>query len=78
MSSSHQEPRIAARYRVVGGKYETLNFDRILQGTERVLGPFEARTDAESIWRRVTEETRYQATVRYTIAAEPAPVGSAL
>ena len=74
MSSSHQEPAIALRYWVVGGEYETLDFNHLVQGTESVFGPFEAMIDAESTWRRVTEKTRSQATVRYTIAAEPARI----
>jgi hypothetical protein len=59
------------RYWVVGGKYETLDFDRLIQGTERVFGLFQSVEDAQSAWRSVTEKTRCQATVRYTIATEP-------
>src|SRR5262249_58089971 len=58
------------RYWVVGGNYETMEFDRVVPGTEDVFGPFGSIEDAESVWRRVAEKTRYQATVRYTIAAE--------
>ena len=61
----------APRYWVIGGKYETLAFDRLVDGTARVFGPFGSALDAQSTWRRVTEDTRYQATVRYTIATEP-------
>jgi hypothetical protein len=71
MSGSHQESTTAQRYWVVGGKYETMDFDRLVKGTESVFGPFEAVEDAESTWRCMTEKTRCQATVRYTIAAEP-------
>jgi hypothetical protein len=74
MSSSHQEPALTQRYWVVGGKYETLEFNRLVHGTESIFGPFEARKDAESAWRRVTENTRSQAAVRYTIAAEPTSI----
>src|SRR5262249_15888506 len=58
------------RYWVVGGNYETMEFDRVVPGTEDVFGPFGSIQDAESVWRCVAEKTRYQATVRYTIAAE--------
>jgi hypothetical protein len=66
----HEEAAATPRYWVVGGKYETMAFDRLVQGTECVFGPFECVQDAETMWRCVTEKTRCQATVRYTIAAE--------
>jgi hypothetical protein len=66
----HEEAAATPRYWVVGGKYETMAFDRLVQGTEFVFGPFECVQDAETMWRCVTEKTRCQATVRYTIAAE--------
>ena len=68
--SLHTEAATAERYWVVGGKYETMEFDRVVPGTENVFGPFGSIQDAESVWRCVAEKTRYQATVRYTIAAE--------
>ena len=58
------------RFWVVGGKYETLAFDHIVQGTESVFGPFGSIEDAQGAWRRVTEMTCSQASVRYTIAVE--------
>jgi hypothetical protein len=33
----------ARRYWVVGGKYQTLSFDRLVDGTESVFGPFGQR-----------------------------------
>ena len=66
----HDEAAATPWYWVVGGKYETMAFDRLVQGTECVFGPFECVQDAETMWRCVTEKTRCQATVRYTIAAE--------
>jgi hypothetical protein len=77
-TSSHPEVPITQRYWVVGGKYETMDFDRLIEGTESVFGPFGSAEDAQCIWRRVTEETRFQATVRYTIATEPPRVSQAL
>jgi hypothetical protein len=70
MSNGFYEEAATPRYWVVGGKYETMAFDCLVQGTERVFGPFECVQDAESMWRCVTEKTRCQGTVRYTIAAE--------
>jgi hypothetical protein len=68
---SHPEASATHRYWVVGGKYETMDFDRLVEGTESVFGPFGSVEDAQRIWRSVTEETRCQATVRYVIATEP-------
>ena len=68
--SLHTETATAERYWVVGGNYETMEFDRVVPGTEDVFGPFGSIQDAESVWRCMAEKTRYQATVRYTIAAE--------
>jgi hypothetical protein len=73
MSNVHQQATATQRYWVLGGKYETMDFDRLVAGTECVFGPFESMQDAQGIWRDVTEKTRCQATVRYTIAAEPTP-----
>ena len=56
---------------VVGGKYESMAFDRLIEGTKCAFGPFASEDDAKSTWRSVTERTRSQATVRFTIAAEP-------
>lgn len=70
MSNGLHEEAATPRYWVVGGKYETMAFDRLVQGTECVFGPFECVQDAETMWRCETEKTRCQATVRYTIAAE--------
>jgi hypothetical protein len=69
--SIEQQKLTIQQYWVVGGKYETLDFEHLVQGSERVFGPFACIEDAEGAWRRVTEATRCQATVRYTIAAEP-------
>jgi hypothetical protein len=59
------------RYWVVGGCYESLSFDRLIEGTEQVSGPFLSRQDAEHTWRGLSEQSRWQATVRFTIACEP-------
>ena len=59
------------RFWVVGGKYKTMAFDHLVAGTECVYGPFVSEEDAKSTWRSVNERTRYQATVRFTITAEP-------
>jgi hypothetical protein len=67
---AHPEASTIHRYWVIGGTYETLDFDRLVEGTESVFGPFGSVEAAQRIWRSVTEETRCQATVRYVIATE--------
>ena len=76
-NSPQPEVKAAQRYWVVGGKYDTMEFERLVEGTESVLGPFRSVQDAETAWRSVTEGTRCQATVRYTIASEPTGVSQA-
>ena len=59
------------RYWVVGGEYTSTEFEVLVQGTERVVGPFETRSEAERTWRGLSENHRPQAQVRFTIAQEP-------
>lgn len=59
-----------SRFWIVGGEYATTTFDRLVEGSERVVGPFADRRTAEAAWRRLSEDTRSQCCVRYTIAAE--------
>jgi hypothetical protein len=59
------------RYWVVGGQYMTMAFENMIDGTECIYGPFLSEEEAKSAWRSVSERTRCQATVRFTIAAEP-------
>ena len=40
---------VPQRYWVVGGCYETLSFDRLIDGTEVVCGPFPCRQDADGV-----------------------------
>jgi hypothetical protein len=58
------------RYWVVGGEYRTLEFDEIVNGSQRLIGPFVERTAAERSWRDVSEQHRSHCTVRFTIAEE--------
>ncbi len=62
-----------SRFWVVGGEYTSCDCETIVQGTERVVGPFDSRTDAERTWRVLSEDHRPQAQVRFTIAQEPSP-----
>lgn len=66
-----------SRFWVVGGEYTSTDFETLIQGTERVVGPFETRNEAERTWRTLSEDHRPQAQVRFTIAHEPPAVLSA-
>jgi len=59
-----------SRFWVVGGEYTSCDCETLVQGTERVVGPFESRTEAERTWRLLSEDHRPQAQVRFTIAQE--------
>ncbi|AWM85610.1 hypothetical protein [Microvirga sp. 17 mud 1-3] len=60
-----------SRFWVVGGEYTSCDCEQLVQGTERVVGPFESRHEAERTWRTLSEDHRPQAQVRFTIAQEP-------
>lgn len=60
----------ASRFWIVGGEYATTAFERLIEGSERVIGPFPERRAAEDAWRRLSEASRSQCCVRFTIAAE--------
>ncbi|MCX5515955.1 hypothetical protein C3941_05030 [Kaistia algarum] len=59
-----------SRFWIVGGEYASMTFDRLIEGTQRVLGPFGERRAAEDAWRRLSEENRSQCLMRFTIASE--------
>lgn len=58
------------RFWVVGGEYSSLAFTKLKNGAPQALGPFETRDEAAEVWRKVSAETRSQATTRYAIASE--------
>jgi hypothetical protein len=58
------------RFWVVGGEYRSLDFDEIIEGTQRLLGPYAARDEAERNWREISERNRSRCTVRFTIVQE--------
>jgi hypothetical protein len=60
----------SSRFWVVGGEYRSLKFDEIVDGTQRLIGPFAGRDEAERTWRDVSEQYRARCTVRFTIAQE--------
>ena len=60
-----------AQFWVIGGEYTSTEFETLIRGTERLVGPFESKGDAERTWRYLSEDHRPQAQVRFTIAQEP-------
>ena len=58
-------------YWVVGGKFRSLNFHNMVQGTAQVQGPFSTRRDAEDAWRSVSQQNRHRCNVRFSIVEEP-------
>jgi hypothetical protein len=67
----NQQSTTLRTYWVVGGEYETMTFERLVQGTGVIFGPFGCCEDAQSVWRDVSDKTRSRATVRFTIVCEP-------
>ncbi len=64
------------RFWVVGGEFRSLNFEEIVDGTERLFGPFATRDVAERTWRDISEEHRARCTVRFMIVQENARAAS--
>ncbi len=66
-----------AQYWVIGGEYADGNFTRLVEGTSRVIGPFDCQTAATEAWRERAQASRHQAMTRYTIATTAASGGAA-
>ncbi len=58
------------RYWVLGGEYASTAFDKILPGTEIVVGPLASHELAEQSWRWLSERYRANATMRFSILTE--------
>jgi len=58
------------RFWVLGGEYACLKFERLKDGTQQMLGPFETRDEASAVWKRVSAENSSRANARFSIAAE--------
>jgi hypothetical protein len=59
-------------YWVIGAEYTCPRFERIVEGTERLVGPFPGKEQALATWRRLAEETRSNCMTRFTIVQEAA------
>jgi hypothetical protein len=58
------------RYWVIGGEYESTAFDKLVDGTEQMLGPYRDPADARRAWEHIAVETRSVCTARFTIVRE--------
>ena len=58
------------QYWVVGGEYDA-GFTGLLEGTQRVSGPFSDELRARTEWQRLTCHDGWCATERYHITVEP-------
>jgi hypothetical protein len=56
---------------VIGGEFGSMNFHKLVEGSAQVQGPFKSRQDAEEAWKKVSEENRHKAGVRFSIVEEP-------
>jgi hypothetical protein len=59
------------KYWVIGGLYRDTGFDTLVEGTERLFGPFPSRDEATQAWRQLAEATRSSCLTRFSIAEEP-------
>ena len=66
-----------AQYWVIGGEFADGEFTRMVDGTSRVLGPFDCHTAATAAWREHAQASRHQAMMRYTIATSATAAAAA-
>jgi hypothetical protein len=70
MSNVSQSRSNSPRFWVIGAEYTCLDFDQLIEGTEKIAGPFFHRSAAEAVWRRLSDGDRCRAQVRYAIVSE--------
>jgi hypothetical protein len=61
------------RFWVIGGEFENTTFERVLEGTQKVIGPFSDHGEAKQAWEHLATETRSICNARFTIVREGAP-----
>lgn len=61
---------MAQRFWVVGGEYTDSRFEDVIEGTEKMFGPFPSRDSALQVWRKVAEETRSLCMARFVVVGE--------
>jgi hypothetical protein len=65
------------KFWIIGGEYHDVSFQRLIDGTQSLAGPFTTYEHALGEWRRLAETTRCNAHHRYVIAHEPSSRGFA-
>ena len=58
------------RFWVVGGEYKDTRFSELMDGTQKMYGPFESYDKARANWQSQAEATRSNCHMRFTIAQE--------
>ena len=58
------------QFYVIGGEFSSLNFHSFVNGTSLIYGPYSNRSDAETQWKKVSEEYRHKANYRFVITEE--------
>ena len=58
------------QYWVIGGEYDD-KLDHLIEGKQRVSGPFRDEFRARAEWQRLTCHDHWSATERYHITVEP-------
>lgn len=58
------------RFWVIGGEYEDTRFERLMDGSERLFGPYGSHEAALAVWERIAAETRSVCTARFTVVRE--------
>lgn len=61
---------MASRFWVVGGEYTDSRFESLVQGTEKMFGPYPSRDDALQVWREIATETRSLCMARFVVVGE--------
>ncbi len=61
---------VPRRFWVIGGEYVDMSFAQLVEGTHRLIGPFQGNEDAYRAWRALAFATSAQATVRFFIVEE--------
>lgn len=66
------------QFRVVGGEYQSLQFDEVVGGTSRALGPYPDVERARQLRCECLEARRSQASTRYTIVTNAGAVAESV
>jgi hypothetical protein len=61
---------MTTQFWVIGGEFGSLNFHKLVEGTQQVRGPYPSRPEAEQAWRALSEENRHRCNVRFAIVQE--------